>query len=269
MEQRGVKRPRVIDESDAVPVQASSSCTPRRTESEQQRTIRLIRHRERYRQLRASESNEQREIRLQKKREKNNRRRNLETPEQRRDRLDSQRKRDEKRRDGETAEEREERLSNQRIRDEQRRDGETTGGREQRLNLQRMRDEERRNLETVDGRERRRSLQNLQNNLRSRTNLQANVGNMSKFCPHCDAKLFVGETAHFCCMNGKVRLPELNTLPGELQQLYNEQSEVGRHFRKHLRQYNSLYKMTSFACKKTNTANRCNPSVVIQGQIHH
>lgn len=61
----------------------------------------------------------------------------------------------------------------------------------------------------------------------------------------------------------------LHEFPNELHRLYDDQGEEGRHFRKHLRQYNSLFQITSFGCKETNLGNGWNPSVVIQGQIHH
>ena len=61
----------------------------------------------------------------------------------------------------------------------------------------------------------------------------------------------------------------LHELLEEIKHLYEDQSEEGRHFRKHLRQYNSLFQMTSFGCKEINPGNGWNPSLVIQAQIHH
>ena len=61
----------------------------------------------------------------------------------------------------------------------------------------------------------------------------------------------------------------LHELPDEIKHSYEDQCEEGRHFRNHLRQYNNLIQMTSFGCKETNPGNGWNPSLVIQGQIHH
>lgn len=263
------KKPKINDETNVDQQQAGPSGMPQLTETEQQRRTRLIRSRETYKLQRASETSEQREIRLKKQREKDYRYRNLETPQRREYRLSMQRMRTQETRNNETTERREERLNRQRIRAEQRRASETAQQREERLSSQRIRDERNRGDENVVEINNILALRNSQYNLQRRANLQGNVGNLNKLCSHCKAKLFVGETAHFCCMNGKVRLPKLHKLPHELYYLYADQGEEARHFRRHLRQYNSLFQMTSFGCKEIKPQHGWNPSIVIQGQIHH
>ena len=75
-------------------------------------------------------------------------------------------------------------------------------------------------------------------------------------------------------MNGKVRLDHLQPLPEKLKNLYDientKNESMAKHFKKHIRQYNCLFQMTSFGAKEVHTPrNEWDPSVVIHGQIHH
>ncbi|KAF7821877.1 putative helitron helicase-like domain-containing protein [Senna tora] len=47
-----------------------------------------------------------------------------------------------------------------------------------------------------------------------------------------------------CCLNGRVSLP-LMPVPLELLSIYNDETEVGRHFRQHIRMYNHIFTLTS------------------------
>ncbi|XP_026419749.1 uncharacterized protein LOC113315708 [Papaver somniferum] len=72
---------------------------------------------------------------------------------------------------------------------------------------------------------------------------------------YCGAKLFPHETNQFCCLNGKVSLPNL-PVPPELMLLYNVQSELGFHFRHNIRAYNHVFSFTSIGVRiDHNTAN--------------
>ena len=186
-----------------------------------------------------------------------------------RDRLDSQRIRQNQYRNEENEQEREDRLNSQRERQAQHRNDETEEAREQRLNNERDRQRQYRNEETIEEREERLIGQNIRANLRRRENLSADVGPMTKICPFCSALLFVGETANFCCMNGKVRLGNLNDLPEEIDHLFRSDDLIANEFRKNLRQYNCIFQMTSFGAKEITSRNGWNPSVIIQGQVHH
>ncbi|XP_026399139.1 uncharacterized protein LOC113294991 [Papaver somniferum] len=63
-------------------------------------------------------------------------------------------------------------------------------------------------------------------------------------CDKCGAMLFSSETKEMCCKNGKVSSPPLRT-PVELRMLYNDQSDVGKHFRQNIKIYNHMFAFTS------------------------
>ncbi|KAF7815403.1 uncharacterized protein G2W53_029372 [Senna tora] len=66
----------------------------------------------------------------------------------------------------------------------------------------------------------------------------------STTCPFCGARLLPHESSDFCCFNGRISLPAM-PVPPELLSIYNDETEVGRHFRQHIRMYNHIFAFTS------------------------
>ncbi|XP_042233760.1 uncharacterized protein LOC121873947 [Homarus americanus] len=90
---------------------------------------------------------------------------------------------------------------------------------------------------------------------------------MTKLC-QCGAKKFTGESLGMCCGNGKVTLDQFPPLPQLFEELFTGESQFSKHFLSRLREYNSLFAMTSFGHKDA-AVQGWNPSVRIQGQIYH
>ena len=97
----------------------------------------------------------------------------------------------------------------------------------------------------------------------------SHIGTLSRVCLHCKALRFPGETANFCCMLGKIYIDPIKDPPPLLRQLFLGNSTHAVEFRKNLRQYNCLFQMTSFGAKEDVRRDSWNPSVIVQGQIHH
>ncbi|MCL7025289.1 hypothetical protein MKW94_014643 [Papaver nudicaule] len=92
-----------------------------------------------------------------------------------------------------------------------------------------------------------------------------------RLCNHCGAKLFPHETNELCCLNGKVKLPEL-PVPPELMRLYTVQSEDGAHFRKHIHSYNHVLAFTSIGVRIDNELANSKKGVYTyraQGTMYH
>jgi hypothetical protein len=95
-------------------------------------------------------------------------------------------------------------------------------------------------------------------------------GEMNDICAHCQALRFAGETPGMCCGNGRYRLPAPNACPPELQQLLVGNDAQSRHFRSHIRAYNSALAFTSVG---VNLDRNLTPNGVytyrIQGALYH
>ncbi|XP_026378595.1 uncharacterized protein LOC113273038 [Papaver somniferum] len=63
-------------------------------------------------------------------------------------------------------------------------------------------------------------------------------------CPKCQAMIFYREPKGFCCSDGEVILPFVSP-PIELLEMYEDQTEVGEHFRRYIRRYNQCFSLTS------------------------
>ncbi|KAI3891087.1 hypothetical protein MKW98_007392 [Papaver atlanticum] len=63
-------------------------------------------------------------------------------------------------------------------------------------------------------------------------------------CPKWQAMIFYREPKGFCCSDGKVVLPFVAP-PIELLELYDDQMEVGVHFRRYVQRYNQCFSLTS------------------------
>ncbi|XP_055514228.1 uncharacterized protein LOC129710949 [Leucoraja erinacea] len=262
----------------------------RRTqETEPERRQRLRNRREREQERRTRETEQERSQHVRNKGEREQERRTQETEPERRQRLRNRREREQERRTRETEQERSQHVRNKGEREQERRTQETEPEKSQRLRNKREREQERRTQEMQQettqhleehqeriqmrrdsemGDERTRRLDEQRNARHIRRNINADVGQMTNVCLHCRAKHFSAETTNFCCMKGKVNIAPLKTLPNALLNLYTGDTPQAHEFQKNIRQYNCLFQFTSFGAKEV-VSHGWNPSVIIQGQIHH
>ncbi|KAG7172061.1 hypothetical protein Hamer_G001046 [Homarus americanus] len=188
------------------------------------------------------------------------------------------------RRQSESCDAREERLSRQRQRQTESRQNETLGEHQERQEQDRFRhivarrneSEEERQQRLIADRNRYQNLRQreIQNAKRSALLYDKNdpcnkaaIGEMTKLC-QCGAKKCTGESLGMCCGNGKVTLDQFPPLPQLFEELFTGESQFSKHFLSRLREYNSLFTMTSFG-HKDESVQGWNPSVRIQGQIYH
>ncbi|KAG7159266.1 putative Helitron helicase-like domain-containing protein 3 [Homarus americanus] len=188
------------------------------------------------------------------------------------------------RRQSESCDAREERLSRQRQRQTESRQNETLGEHQERQEQDRFRhivarrneSEEERQQRLIADRNRYQNLRQheIQNAKHSALLYDKNdpcnkaaIGEMTKLC-QCGAKKFTGESLGMCCGNGKVTLDQFPPLPQLFEELFTGESQFSKHFLSRLREYNSLFAMTSFGHKDASVQG-WNPSVRIQGQIYH
>jgi hypothetical protein len=66
-------------------------------------------------------------------------------------------------------------------------------------------------------------------------------------CEKCGAKRFQYETNGFCCRDGQIKLAEQET-PPNLMRLWTSSDDNARHFRDHIRWFNSHFSFTSLYC---------------------
>ena len=88
---------------------------------------------------------------------------------------------------------------------------------------------------------------------------KANFGKMTIPCSKCNALHWLQEQLKLsskvqplfgtCCSNGDVQLPVLQPLPPLLFELYTAETPLAKHFRTHIRKYNSALAFTSLNCK--------------------
>jgi hypothetical protein len=76
-----------------------------------------------------------------------------------------------------------------------------------------------------------------------------NVGSMDQVCQYCQALLFSGETSGLCCNNGQTQLAPLRSVPDRFKRLFTDRDQESRHFRSHIRAYNSIHAFTSTGVK--------------------
>ena len=99
-------------------------------------------------------------------------------------------------------------------------------------------------------------------------------------CEHCQAQLFAGELAdgkrgkkrgRYCCMDGQVVLPEVQSLP-RLDALWHDETDAkARLLRQHSRKFNNALALAWELVEEPNLADGSGwqPSVVIQGKLYH
>lgn len=95
------------------------------------------------------------------------------------------------------------------------------------------------------------------------------IGKMDIVCPYCNAIKFKKESPGMCCSNGKVILDSMASPPESLQSLMKNDSPISKHFLNYIRQYNSLFQMTSFGATKIINPGGFMPTFSVQGQIYH
>ncbi|KAF6157639.1 hypothetical protein GIB67_037212 [Kingdonia uniflora] len=107
------------------------------------------------------------------------------------------------------------------------------------------------------------------------------LGQMDVVCMHCSALHWRDEqltnssssNPRFgqCCLQGKIKLPKLDPLPSELQELYNGNGPHSRSFRKFMREYNASNAFTSLGVHMDDRVVhvRGPSSFVIYGELHH
>jgi len=95
--------------------------------------------------------------------------------------------------------------------------------------------------------------------------------NMVK-CGHCNASMWPEERVnknYFCCMGGVVKLPPLPSPPKELMELFQNENNIGRFFRKHVRSFNNRFSFVSLKCNQTTFTGKGPKVFNIQGQLYH
>ena len=89
-------------------------------------------------------------------------------------------------------------------------------------------------------------------------------------CRRCNAIHFRNEfSASPCCAGGRVQLPPLPSLDRELLDLYLLPTPLARHFRHHIRQFNSSVAFASMDVNEVNLPAGGPPTFRVNGTIHH
>ena len=96
---------------------------------------------------------------------------------------------------------------------------------------------------------------------------------------HCNAQMFEDEKLKsssrnfkkfgLCCFEGKIVIPQLANLPNSLKELYENDDEISKYFRDHIRSFNSAFAMTSIGVHEAEIPGNGPPTFKIQGMIHH
>ena len=85
---------------------------------------------------------------------------------------------------------------------------------------------------------------------------------------HCHARKWKKESSGICCLNDKIRLKTLERPPSPMDELLIGETADSQHYLKHIRQYNSLFQMTSIGCQEIKLRG-WNQNFRIQGQMTH
>lgn len=100
------------------------------------------------------------------------------------------------------------------------------------------------------------------------TDPNISIGSLSIKCSYCSALKWKGETAGFCCLNGKISLEPLCPPPEPLKSLLLGSHSQSKEFLRRIREYNSAFQMTSFMSNQI-VENGYMPTFKIQGQVYH
>ncbi|KAJ1263943.1 hypothetical protein BS78_09G225500, partial [Paspalum vaginatum] len=109
-----------------------------------------------------------------------------------------------------------------------------------------------------------------------------NLGGPRHSCKHCGALFWYEErvrrerhtpdpTYNLCCKGGKIFLEPYNPPPQPLLDLFTTHNSVSNHFFEHIRQYNTMFAMTSMGAKVIESINDGRSPYVfkISGQVCH
>ncbi|RKP18217.1 hypothetical protein ROZALSC1DRAFT_23452 [Rozella allomycis CSF55] len=94
----------------------------------------------------------------------------------------------------------------------------------------------------------------------------SHIGLMNNICDYCAAKKFSKESQGLCCKKGAINLPQVNRLPDDLYNLY----ENNPHFKDQVRKYNSAFAFTSLGVNVDTQLENNNHGIYtfrIQGQL--
>jgi hypothetical protein len=99
------------------------------------------------------------------------------------------------------------------------------------------------------------------------------IGYLSQKCAFCGALFFEGERNSagkfsLCCYNGKIKLPHFKILD-EIKSLFTRNDEIGKNFRKNIRQYNNTFSFVSFGANIILPKTYGPYCFKIQGVLHH
>ena len=111
--------------------------------------------------------------------------------------------------------------------------------------------------------------------------LQSDFGRMSVICNHCRGLHWLEERItsypstkrnpmfNTCCNQGDVILPFMQQLPPLLHSLYNDDTSLARHFRTHIRKYNSALAFASFKYQTDQRVRGGLQCFQIHGALYH
>ena len=180
----------------------------------------------------------------------------------------------------EEEEERSRRLAANAARERSRRDMEEEEERSRRLAANAARERSRREEEDENQRSHRRMLERARYGTRSASSAHHGVarggshvdrlyiGAMDSQCSFCDAFQFRGESIN-CCHSGKVSFPTLRPIPVTIYNLLTADTEEARHFREHIRLYNSSLAFASMGANLDVPPGHGPYCYRIHGQIYH
>ena len=88
----------------------------------------------------------------------------------------------------------------------------------------------------------------------------------SKVCSTCQSRLSKHEPNGLCCMNGKVRIDQLDP-PEEIKNLLKGDSELSKTYKKFSRLFNIMFQFTQFKAEEI-SMEEAKPAMKILGQIY-
>lgn len=112
-------------------------------------------------------------------------------------------------------------------------------------------------------------------------NVRHSLGSMNVKCRDCGALHFMDERLTksspknplfgSCCLEGRIRLPNLREPPQQLKELYEGTHKLARLFRRCIRRYNSCNAFTSLGCtlRPRELKGKGPPSFTIHGELRH
>lgn len=94
------------------------------------------------------------------------------------------------------------------------------------------------------------------------------IGKMSIVCKYCSALKWKNETKSMCCLNGRIKLEDIQPPPEPMKSLLTGDHPKSKQFMRNIRRYNSCFQMTSFMSTQIFEPGYM-PTFKIQGQVYH